>query len=124
MTGARVGERRKDPELPGLMARLLDSLSDAEAIGTIVVVAFGVLDPIAELTGLALLALACDLQLQAVLRADPCQIKVFVEEIIRLGAPIAVHRVTTRNGHHRRGSDSGLVVRVTAPVGAQPLRRA
>jgi len=58
----RVSERRKDPELPGVMSRLLDRLSDAEAIGTIVVVAFGVLDPIAELTGLVLLALACDPQ--------------------------------------------------------------
>jgi cytochrome P450 len=70
-----------------------EPLDDADAIGLSYLF---VLDTVTSALGAALLKLAQSPQLRAELRADPEQLPVFVEEIVRLepAAPI-VPRVTT-----------------------------
>ncbi|HZU50074.1 MAG TPA: cytochrome P450 [Mycobacterium sp.] len=90
-----ISQRRHDPMLPGLLARLPAGLSDVEAAGAFFLMAGGgAVEPVAAAIGFALLALAADEQLQAVLRADPGQVGVFVDEIFRLEA-LHTYRVTT-----------------------------
>jgi hypothetical protein len=87
-------------ESPGrdILSQLLtgeDPLDDAEAIGLSYLFVLAGLDTVTSALGAALLELAQRTQLRAALRADPEQVPVFVEEIVRLepAAPI-VPRVT------------------------------
>ncbi|BBZ59138.1 cytochrome P450 [Mycolicibacterium monacense DSM 44395] len=93
-----INARRADPG-PDVLSQVLtgdDPLDDAEAIGLSYLFVLAGLDTVTSAMGSALLALARDPGLRAMLRADPGQLGVFVEEIVRLETPAPlVPRVTT-----------------------------
>jgi cytochrome P450 len=108
-----INERRQNPQRDILSQVLTgeDALDDAEAIGLSYLFVLAGLDTVTSAMGSALLELARNPQLRAVLRDDPAQIKVFVEEIVRLEAPAPiVPRVTT---------DAVTVAGVTLPPESQ-----
>ncbi|GFG83897.1 putative cytochrome P450 143 [Mycolicibacter algericus] len=108
-----INERRQNPQRDILSQVLTgeDALDDAEAIGLSYLFVLAGLDTVTSAMGSALLELARNPQLRAVLRDDPAQIKVFVEEIVRLEAPAPiVPRVTT---------DTVTVAGVTLPPESQ-----
>lgn len=87
-----------------------DPLDDAEAIGLGYLFVLAGLDTVTSAIGSALLELARRPQLRADLRDDPEQVKVFVEEIVRLEPPAPVlTRVTT---------DTVTVGDITLPPGS------
>lgn len=93
-----INARRADPG-PDVLSQVLtgdDPLDDAEAIGLSYLFVLAGLDTVTSAMGSALLTLARDPGLRAMLRADPGQLGVFVEEIVRLETPAPlVPRVTT-----------------------------
>jgi cytochrome P450 len=90
-----------------------DPLDDGEAIGLSFLFVLAGLDTVTSSLGSALLALARDPQLRATLISEPDQVKVFVEEIVRLEPPApVVPRITTREV---------TIGDVTLPAGA-PVR--
>jgi cytochrome P450 len=91
-------ERRENPGRDILSQVLTgeDALDDAEAIGLSYLFVLAGLDTVTSAMGSALLELARNRRLRATLRDDPEQVKVFVEEIVRLEPPAPiVPRVTT-----------------------------
>lgn len=73
-----------------------DGLDDAEAIGLGYLFVLAGLDTVTSALGSALLELARTPELRAILREDPDQVQVFVEEIVRLEPPAPiVPRMTT-----------------------------
>jgi cytochrome P450 len=73
-----------------------DALDDAEAIGLGYLFVLAGLDTVTSVLGSALLELAQNPDLRTTLRKEPDQVKVFVEEIVRLEPPAPiVPRVTT-----------------------------
>jgi cytochrome P450 len=93
-----INERRSNPGADILSQVLTgeEPLDDAEAIGLSYLFVLAGLDTVTAAIGFALLELARNPQLRAELRADPEQVKVFVEEIVRLEPPApVVPRVTT-----------------------------
>ncbi|WP_459976679.1 cytochrome P450, partial [Mycobacterium avium] len=108
-----INQRRQNPGRDILSQVLTseDPLDDAEAIGLSFLFVLAGLDTVTSAMGAVLLALARDPQLRDTLRADPEQVKVFVEEIVRLEPPAPVlPRVTT---------EAVTVGGVTLPAGSQ-----
>jgi cytochrome P450 len=97
LSGA-INERRQNPG-DDLLSRVLtgeDPLDDAEAIGLSFLFVLAGLDTVTSSIGFAMLELARNPELRAALRDDPEQVRVFVEEIVRLEPPAPiVPRVTT-----------------------------
>jgi cytochrome P450 len=93
-----INERRQNPG-NDLLSQVLngeDPLDDAEAIGLSFLFVLAGLDTVTSSMGFAMLALARNPELRAALREDPDQVKVFVEEIVRLEPPAPiVPRMTT-----------------------------
>jgi cytochrome P450 len=93
-----INERRANPGRD-ILSQLLsgeDALDDAEAIGLSYLFVLAGLDTVTSTLGSALLELARNQGLRAELLADPEQVKVFVEEVVRLEAPAPfVPRITT-----------------------------
>ncbi|RAV02835.1 cytochrome P450 [Mycolicibacter senuensis] len=95
-----INEHRQNPR-HDMLSQLLtgeDALDDAEAIGMSYLFVLAGLDTVTAAMGAAFLELARRPQLRAALRDEPEQVKVFIEEIIRLepSAPL-VPRVTTES---------------------------
>jgi cytochrome P450 len=108
-----INERRQNPDRDILSQVLTGEhpLDDAEAIGLSYLFVLAGLDTVTSSMGFALLELARDPELQVALRDDPEQIKVFIEEIVRLEPPAPlVPRVTT---------ETVTIGDVTLPPGAQ-----
>lgn len=93
-----ITEHRANPG-PDILSQLLtgeDPLDDTEAIGLSFLFVLAGLDTVTSAMTAALLELARNPQLRADLVADPDQVSVFVEEIVRLEPPApVVTRVTT-----------------------------
>jgi cytochrome P450 len=93
-----INERRQNPG-NDLLSQVLtgeDPLDDAEAIGLSFLFVLAGLDTVTSSMGFAMLALARNPELRAALREDSDQVKVFVEEIVRLEPPAPiVPRMTT-----------------------------
>jgi cytochrome P450 len=96
---AAINERRAHPG-PDILSQLLtgeESLDDSEAIGLSFLFVLAGLDTVTAAIGFALLELARKPELRQQLRYDPDQVKVFIEEIVRLEPPAPfVGRVTTQ----------------------------
>jgi cytochrome P450 len=108
-----INERRQHPDRDILSQVLTGEhpLDDAEAIGLSYLFVLAGLDTVTSSMGSALLELARNPELQAALRVDPEQIKVFIEEIVRLEPPAPlVPRVTT---------EAVTIGDVTLPAGSQ-----
>ncbi|OBK63260.1 cytochrome [Mycobacterium colombiense] len=94
-----INERRADPG-PDILSQVLtgdEPLNDAEAIGLSYLFVLAGLDTVTSAIGFALLELARNPQLREQLRRDPDQVKVFIDEIVRLEPPAPfVPRVTTQ----------------------------
>ena len=93
-----INERRANPGFDILSQVLTgeEPLDDAEAIGLSYLFVLAGLDTVTAAIGFALLELARRPDLRAALLADPEQIKVFVEEIVRLESPAPIlPRMTT-----------------------------
>ncbi len=93
-----IQQRRRSPG-SDLLSRVMSGggeLSDLELLGMIFLAILADLDTVAAAIGFSLLELARRPQLRAELRDNPKQIRVFIEEIVRLepSAPV-VARVTT-----------------------------
>lgn len=93
-----ITEHRANPG-PDILSQLLtgeDPLNDTEAIGLSFLFVLAGLDTVTSAMSAALLELARNPALRAALIADPDQMSVFVEEIVRLEPPAPiVTRVTT-----------------------------
>ena len=73
-----------------------EPLDDAEALGLSFLFVLAGLDTVTAAIGFALLQLARDPELRAQLREDPDQVKVFIEEVVRLEPPAPIlPRMTT-----------------------------
>lgn len=97
LTGA-IQQRRRQPG-PDMLSAIMTGpgdLSDLELLGMSHLLILAGLDTVTAAIGFALLELARRPQLRAELRDDPRQIRVFIEEVVRLepSAPVAP-RVTT-----------------------------
>jgi cytochrome P450 len=95
-----INERRQNPGRDILSQVLTgdDPLDDGEAIGLSFLFVLAGLDTVTSSMGSALLELARNPGLRVTLRDDPEQVKVFVEEIVRLEPPAPiVPRVTTQS---------------------------
>ncbi|OBI35177.1 cytochrome [Mycobacterium sp. E1386] len=94
-----INERRQNPG-NDLLSHVLsgdDPLDDAEAIGLSFLFVLAGLDTVTASMGFALLELARNPELRRALRETPEEIRVFVEEMVRLEPPAPiVPRVTTR----------------------------
>ncbi|BBU20992.1 cytochrome P450 [Mycobacterium xenopi] len=94
-----INERRANPG-PDILSQVLtgeEPLTDAEAIGLSYLFVLAGLDTVTAAIGFSLLELARNPALRAELRRDPEQVKVFIEEIVRLEPPAPiVPRVTTQ----------------------------
>ncbi|OBG90454.1 cytochrome [Mycobacterium sp. E3251] len=94
-----INERRQNPG-NDLLSHVLsgdDPLDDAEAIGLSFLFVLAGLDTVTASMGFALLELARNPELRRALRENPEEIRVFVEEMVRLEPPAPiVPRVTTR----------------------------
>lgn len=93
-----INERRANPGADILSQVLTgeEPLDDAEAVGLSFLFVLAGLDTVTAAIGFALLELARRPDLRAALRDDPEQIKVFVEEIVRLEPPAPIlPRMTT-----------------------------
>ncbi len=95
---AMVAERRRNPG-PDVLSQVQigeDPLSEIEVLGLSHLLILAGLDTVTAAVGFSLLELARRPQLRAMLRDNPKQIRVFIEEIVRLepSAPVAP-RVTT-----------------------------
>ncbi|MCW2689233.1 MAG: Cytochrome, partial [Mycobacterium sp.] len=108
-----ITKHRANPG-PDILSQVLtgdDPLDDAEAIGLSYLFVLAGLDTVTSALGSALLKLAREPQLRRKLRDDPEQVKVFVDEIVRLEPPApVVPRVTT---------DSVTIGDITLPAGSQ-----
>jgi cytochrome P450 len=97
MANALAGSR----PLPGILWRMFDRLEDGsltedELLGVLLSIFLAGTETVSSTIWFALLHLARDAQLRATLRAKPEDIPAFVEEIIRLAAPVPeVPRITT-----------------------------
>ncbi|ORA19937.1 cytochrome P450 [Mycobacterium arosiense] len=94
-----INERRQNPGNDLLSQVLIgdDPLDDAEAIGLSFLFVLAGLDTVTAAMGFALLELARNPKLRRTLRENPEEIRVFVEEMVRLEPPAPmVPRVTTR----------------------------
>lgn len=93
-----INERRANPG-DDLLSKVLtgeDPLDDAEAIGLSFLFVLAGLDTVTSSMGFAMLELARDPELRRQLCENPDQIRVFVEEIVRLEPPAPiVPRITT-----------------------------
>lgn len=93
-----INERRANPG-EDILSQLLtgsEPLDDAEAIGLSYLFVLAGLDTVTAAIGFALSELARNAALRQRLRDDPEQVKVFVEEMVRLESPVpVVPRVTT-----------------------------
>lgn len=93
-----INERRSHPG-PDILSQVLtgdDPLDDAEAIGLSYLFVLAGLDTVTGAIGFALLELARNPELRQRLRSDADQVKVFIEEVVRLEPPAPiVPRVTT-----------------------------
>jgi cytochrome P450 len=93
-----INERRQNPG-NDLLSQVLtgdDPLDDAEAIGLSFLFVLAGLDTVTSSMGFAMLELARNPELRRTLRESPEEIKVFVEEVVRLEPPAPiVPRVTT-----------------------------
>lgn len=93
-----INDRRANPG-PDILSQVLtgkDALDDAEAIGLSYLFVLAGLDTVTASMTAALLELARNPELTALLREDPDQMSVFVEEIVRLEPPAPMlPRVTT-----------------------------
>ncbi|MDT5007620.1 MAG: hypothetical protein QOJ24_4796 [Mycobacterium sp.] len=108
-----INKRRQKPDRDILSQVLTGEhpLDDAEAIGLSYLFVLAGLDTVTSSMGFALLELARNAELRASVRDDPEQIKVFIEEIVRLEPPAPlVPRVTT---------EAVTIGDVTLPAGAQ-----
>ncbi len=93
-----INERRQNPGRDVLSQVLTgeDPLDDGEAIGLSFLFVLAGLDTVTSSMGLAMLELARNPELRHTLRGNPEEIKVFVEEVVRLEPPAPiVPRVTT-----------------------------
>lgn len=93
-----INERRANPG-PDILSHVLtgeDALDDAEVMGLSFLFVLAGLDTVTAAMSSALLELARNPELRTTLRADPHQMSVFVEEIVRLEPPAPMlPRVTT-----------------------------
>jgi cytochrome P450 len=93
-----ITERRANPG-SDILSQVLtgkEPLDDTEAIGLSFLFVLAGLDTVTAAIGFALLELAGNPELRSALRADPEQIKVFVEEVVRLEPPAPIlPRMTT-----------------------------
>ncbi|WP_186243219.1 cytochrome P450 [Mycobacterium simulans] len=97
--GQAITERKQNPG-PDVLSQVLigeDPLSEIEVLGLSHLLILAGLDTVTAAVGFCLLELARRPQLRAMLRDDPKQIRVFIEEIVRLepSAPVAP-RITTQ----------------------------
>ena len=94
-----INERRANPG-SDILSQVLtgeEPLDDSEAIGLSFLFVLAGLDTVTAAIGFALLELARNAGLRSALRADPEQIKVFVEEVVRLEPPAPIlPRMTTQ----------------------------
>ncbi|WP_445169949.1 cytochrome P450 [Mycolicibacterium sp. Dal123E01] len=108
-----IGEHRRNPGADILSGVLTgpDPLDDGEALGLGYVFILAGLDTVTSAIGSALLMLARHPDVRRALCADPDQIPVFVEELLRLESPAPmIPRVTTREV---------TVAGVTLPAGSK-----
>jgi cytochrome P450 len=87
-----INERRANPG-PDILSQVLtgdEPLDDTEAIGLSYLFVLAGLDTVTSAIGFALLELARNPQLRDQLRRDPDQVKVFIEEIVRLEPPAPI----------------------------------
>ena len=93
-----INERRANPG-SDILSQVLtgeDALDDAEVMGLSYLFVLAGLDTVTAAMTAALLELARNPELRAILREDPDQMSVFVEEIVRLEPPAPIlPRVTT-----------------------------
>jgi cytochrome P450 len=93
-----INERRNNPG-PDILSQVLagdEPLDDAEALGLSFLFVLAGLDTVTASIGFALLELARNPALRLQLREDPEQVKVFIEEVVRLEPPAPiVPRMTT-----------------------------
>lgn len=94
-----ITERKQNPG-PDVLSQVLigdDPLSEIEVLGLSHLLILAGLDTVTAAVGFSLLELARRPELRAMLRDNPKQIRVFIEEIVRLepSAPVAP-RITTR----------------------------
>jgi cytochrome P450 len=93
-----INERRANPGFDILSQVLTgeEPLDDAEAIGLSYLFVLAGLDTVTAAIGFALLELARNSTLRTQLREDPDQLKVFIEEVVRLEPPAPIlPRMTT-----------------------------
>lgn len=94
-----INDRRANPGAD-ILSQLLtgeEPLDDAQAIGLSYLFVLAGLDTVTAAIGFALLELARSPGLRSALRADPKQVKVFVEEVVRLEPPAPIlPRMTTQ----------------------------
>jgi cytochrome P450 len=107
-----IGERRNNPG-QDILSQLLtgeDPLDDGEALGLSFLFVLAGLDTVTASIGFALLELARNPGLRVRLREDPEQVKVFIEEVVRLEPPApVVPRMTTEEvsvGGHTLPADT------------------
>jgi cytochrome P450 len=109
-----INERRQNPG-SDLLSKVLtgdDALDDAEAIGLSFLFVLAGLDTVTSSMGFAMLELARNTELRRTLCEHPEEIKVFVEEIVRLEPPAPIlPRVTTEEV-----SIGGVTLRANTPV--------
>lgn len=99
---AAIAERQQNPG-PDVLSQLLigeDPLSEIEVLGLSHLLILAGLDTVTAAVGFSLLELARRPNLRAMLREEPQQARVFIEEIVRLepSAPVAP-RITTQIVH-------------------------
>ena len=94
-----INERRANPG-PDILSQVLsgeEPLDDAEALGLSFLFVLAGLDTVTAAIGFALQMLAADPTLRTSLRDDPEQVRVFIEEVVRLEPPAPiVPRMTTQ----------------------------
>lgn len=109
-----INERRQNPGTDILSQVLTgdEPLDDAEAIGLSYLFVLAGLDTVTSSIGFVMLELARNPVLRQQLRGDPDQVRVFVEEMVRLETPVpVVPRVTTEEV-----TVGGITLAVGSPV--------
>lgn len=122
---AMVAERRRNPG-PDVLSQVQigeDPLSEIEVLGLSHLLILAGLDTVTAAVGFSLLELARRPQLRAMLRDNPKQIRVFIEEIVRLEAIGAGGAASYHRARHRRRHDTACGVTSAVMHGRSQPRR-